>query len=78
MLRLGHAHGTLLSLMNIAFAAGLARMNLDGAVRQLVSRCLTAATLLVLGGIVTHGAEPGLGIILLPVGALFKLSRCVR
>jgi len=89
MLRLGHAHGTLLSLMNIAFAAGLTRMNLDGAVRQLVSRCLTAATLLVpggfiLGGLVTHGAEPGLGIILLPVGALFllvalfKLARGVR
>ena len=89
MLRLGHAHGTLLSLMNIAFAAGLTRMNLDRAVRQLVSRCLTAATLLVpggfiLGGLVTHGAEPGLGIILLPVGALFllfalfKLARGMR
>jgi len=89
MLRLGHAHGTLLSLMNIAFAAGLSRMNLDVTVRQLVSRCLTAATLLVpggfiLGGLVTHGAEPGLGIILLPVGAifllvaLFKLANGVR
>ena len=38
----------------------------------------------ILGGLVTHGAEPGLGIILLPVGALFllvalfKLARGVR
>ena len=50
---------------------------------------LTAATLLIpggfiLGGLVTYGSEPGLGIVLLPVGAilllvaLFKLAKGIR
>ena len=78
MLRLGHAHGTFLSLVNIAFAATLSRINLIENIRRLSSRCLIAATLLVpggfiLGGVVTHGSEPGLGIVLLPIGALFLL-----
>jgi len=78
MLRLGHAHGTLLSVINIVFAASLARLSLPTGARVLASRCLAAATLLVpggfiLGGLVTHGADPGLGIILLPVGAILLL-----
>ena len=78
MLRLGHAHGTFLSLVNIAYAATLSRINLIENIRRLSSRCLIAATLLIpggfiLGGVVTHGSEPGLGIILLPIGALFLL-----
>ena len=68
MLRLGHAHGTLLSVLN----------SLPAGARVLASRCLAAATLLVpggflLGGLVTHGADPGLGIILLPAGAVLLL-----
>ena len=78
MLRLGHAHGTLLSVLNIAFAASLARLSLPAIARTLASRCLAAATLLVpggfiLGGLITHGSEPGLGIVLLPVGAILLL-----
>ena len=78
MLRLGHAHGTLLSVLNIVFAASLARLSLPAHARALASRCLAAATLLVpggfiLGGLVTHGPEPGLGIVLLPVGAILLL-----
>ena len=78
MFRLGHAHGTFLSLVNIAFAATLSRINLIDNIRRLSSRCLIAATLLIpggfiLGGVVTHGSEPGLGIILLPIGAIFLL-----
>ena len=54
------------------------RINLIENIRRLSSRCLIAATLLVpggfiLGGVVTHGSEPGLGIVLLPIGALFLL-----
>ena len=78
MLRLGHAHGTLLSVLNIVFAASLARLSLPAHARALASRCLAAATLLVpggfiLGGLSTHGPEPGLGIVLLPVGAILLL-----
>ena len=78
MLRLGHAHGTLLSVLNIVFAGSLARLSLPAGARVLASHCLAAATLLVpggflLGGLVTHGADPGLGIILLPAGAVLLL-----
>lgn len=78
MLRLGHAHGTLLSVLNIVFAGSLARLSLPAGARVLASRCLAAATLLVpggflLGGLATHGADPGLGIILLPAGAVLLL-----
>jgi len=67
-----------LSVLNIAFAASLARLSLPAIARTLASRCLTAATLLVpggfiLAGLVTHGSEPGLGIVLLPVGAILLL-----
>ena len=75
MLRLGHAHGTLLSLVNIAFAATLARITLPAASRLWASRFLAAATLLIpsgfiLGGLQIHDADPGLGIVLLPAGAI--------
>jgi hypothetical protein len=78
MLRLGHAHGTLLSLVNIAFAATLARVTLSAASRLWASRFLTAATLLIpggfiLGGLQIHNADPGLGIVLLPAGAVLLL-----
>jgi len=78
MLRLGHAHGTLLSVLNIVFAASLTRLSLPADSRVMASRCLAAATLLVpggfiLGGLITHGADPGLGIILLPAGAVLLL-----
>ena len=59
MLRLGHAHGTLLSVLNIAFAASLARLSLPAIARTLASRCLTAATLLVPGGFIEQ--LPALG-----------------
>jgi len=75
MLRLGHAHGTLLSLVNIAFAATLARITLPAASQLWASRFLAAATLLIpsgfiLGGLQIHDADPGLGIVLLPAGAI--------
>ena len=78
MLRLGHAHGTLLSVVNIAFAATLARVTLPAASRHWASRFLVAATLLIpggfiLGGLQIHDADPGLGIILLPAGAVLLL-----
>ena len=78
MLRLGHAPGTLLSVLNIVFAGSLARLSLPAGARVQASRCLAAATLLVpggflLGGLVTHGADPGLGIILLPAGAVLLM-----
>lgn len=77
MFTLGHAHGTLLSLVNIGLGCTLLALRVGGRWTG-VSRCLTAASLLIpggffLGGIVIHSGDPGIGILLLPVGALLLL-----
>ena len=77
MFTLGHAHGAALSLVNIA--AGLTSRSLTNAqIRKSTSFSLIWATILIpggffLGGFVTYGGDPGLGIWLVPLGALFLL-----
>lgn len=76
MWTLAHAHGVGLSLLQIAFAASLRLMAADAL--RLASRLLNAATLLIplgffLGGVNTYEADPGFGILLVPVGALALL-----
>jgi len=79
MFTLGHSHGTLLGLVNVAFALTQRRLpDWRPIVRALASRCLTGATLLLpggflLGGFFVHGGDPGLGIVLVPPGALLLL-----
>jgi hypothetical protein len=73
MFTLGHAHGTALALINIA--AGLTARNKGFDLRPSISFALIWATILLpggffLGGIVTYDGDPGLGIWLVPVGAL--------
>jgi hypothetical protein len=76
---LSHAHGSLLALVHIAFAASLPRLVGDGGGRLvLASRCLIAGGLLLplgffLGGVFVHEGDPGLAIVLAPVGALLLL-----
>lgn len=76
MFTLAHAHGTLLALINIAFAVTTPLLTLWTARRrQLAGSCLLAASVLVpgaflLGGLNVHAGDPGLGILLLPPGAL--------
>jgi predicted GNAT family N-acyltransferase len=77
--RLAHAHGTLLSLIHVAFGLTLASRHAPSArVAERASRLLTAATLLLpggflLGGLFIHGGDPGIGVLLVPLGgfALF-------
>jgi hypothetical protein len=75
MWTLAHAHGTLLSLLNIAFALTLpAAGDWAEANRLLASRCLRGALVLMplgffLGGVRIHGGDPGLGVLLVPPGA---------
>jgi hypothetical protein len=75
MWTLAHAHGTLLSLVNIAFAAGLAQFGSWNAKRlRLSSFFLIDAAVLIpvgffLGGVNPSEGDPGLGIILVPLGA---------
>jgi hypothetical protein len=75
MLRLAHAHGALLGLCNLAFASTLDSGRVDRTRVGLASACLLAATVLLpagflLGGVVIYDGDPGLGIVLVPLGAL--------
>lgn len=76
MWTLAHAHGTLLSVIHIVFGlclhaqAGMARGKLP-----LVSSSLVGASILLpggffLGGVVFYSGDPGLGILVLPIGAV--------
>ena len=77
MFTLAHAHGTLLALVNIA--AGLTARSVKGfELSPPASWSLRWAALLLpagffLGGIVIHDGDPGIGIFLVPVGALLLL-----
>lgn len=76
MWTLAHAHGTLLALIHVAFAV---TVSLNGGthtrwVRQ-ASPCLMGASILLpggffIGGIFIYQGDPGLGILLVPVGAI--------
>jgi hypothetical protein len=79
MWTLGHAHGTLLGLVNLAFAATLRWQPAWSAraARQ-ASRWLLGATAclpagFVLGGLDVHAGDPGLGIVLAGLGGLMLL-----
>ncbi len=76
MWTLAHAHGTLLALLHIAFAVSVRLLGRPHP-RMLgwASGCLTASTVLLpggffLGGLYIYSGDPGLGIILVPAGAL--------
>ncbi len=83
MFTLAHAHGTLLALVNIAagLTARSATADTDSAALRWGSVLLPLGFLL--GGIVTHDGDPGLGILLVPVGGLavawgvFRIARGV-
>ena len=73
---LGHAHGTLVALVHLAFAALLGDAPPPRA--TLVSRSLVASSVLLpggflLGGLFVYDGDPGLGILLVPVGALLLI-----
>jgi hypothetical protein len=76
MWTLAHAHGTLLSLVHVAFAATVSIAGLSSRVRlRTASRCLTLAVVCLpggffLGGLFFWGGDPGLGILFVPIGAL--------
>jgi hypothetical protein len=80
MWTLAHAHGTLLALVNLGFASTIRLLpDWPARGRGLASACLRASTLLMpagffLGGAVIYSGDPGLGIILLPVGGLLLLA----
>jgi hypothetical protein len=77
MFTLAHAHGTLLAIINLAVGLSL-RVIPTARVSASTSYSLVWAGLLLpfgffLGGIVTYGGDPGLGILLVPIGGLLLL-----
>jgi hypothetical protein len=73
MWRLAHAHGTLLSLVNVVYALAVDRWPVLA--RPWASRGLLGSLALLpfgffAGGVVVHGGDPGLPVVLVPLGAL--------
>jgi hypothetical protein len=79
MWTLAHTHGTLFALIHIAFACSLGLLrNMSSGALGLISRCLTGALIVMplgffSGGLWMYGGYPGLGVLLVPVGALLLL-----
>ena len=73
---LAHAHGALLSILSVVFGLSLRALpHWSGGSREIASRCLIGALVLMplgfaLGGAYTHRGDPGLGILLVPPGGL--------
>ncbi len=82
MWRLAHAHGTLLALLLIGFAA-VAERHLASERHASIARDLRLGAVLMpvgffLGGVLNGEGDPSLGIVLVPLGALFLVSALVR
>lgn len=75
LLRLAHAHGVLLGLLNVAFALSLPHRTPHGErVERWISRCLLLGSALLpagflLGGLVVLGGDPNPAVLLAPIGA---------
>ena len=80
MWTLAHAHGVGLSLVQMGFAVTSALcVELPNRLLALASRLLNLAFVLIpfgflLGGIATYGADPGVGVFLVPVGGVLLLG----
>lgn len=77
MLTLGHAHGTLLALVNIAMGLTLRSLS-SFTLRPSASFCLVWSAVLLpagffLGALLPRGGDPGIGVGLVPLGGLLLL-----
>lgn len=82
LLRLGHAHGGLLSLLNVALAWAMERLQTPDAWASRIRVAALAGALLVglgfLGGGLWHGpTDPGPLVLMVPAGALMLLPAIV-
>ena len=79
MWTLAHTHGTLLSILNIVFGLSIPKIvGWQGSTQVLASRCMLASLFLLpvgflLGGLFINGGDPGIGVLLVPPGALLLL-----
>lgn len=81
MWTLAHAHGTLLGLINIGFALSLKSLgetDLEEGWQRRASIAMLVATLMIpsgfaLGGLIVFGGDPGLNVMLVPLGGFALL-----
>ena len=81
-LRLGHAHGGLLALLNLALGPALERLGTPAAWAGTIRGAAWTGALLVGGGFVAGGllhgpTDPGLPVLVVPAGALMLLGSLV-
>jgi hypothetical protein len=81
MWRLAHAHGTGLAMLQIAY--GLTVKSVPAAADALSSACLLVALGLIPlgffgGGVVVHGGDPGMLVLVVPPGAVALLVGVAR
>jgi hypothetical protein len=82
MWRLAHAHGTLLGILCLVFAA-VAETHVPAAIRGRTGAMIRWGAVLMplgffLGGILNSEGDPSLGIVLVPAGALLLVVALVR
>jgi hypothetical protein len=83
MWRLGHAHGTLLALVNVAFGCSVPRLGAAGPrhLRRSSASLIVAALLIplgfLLGGIFANASDPGAFVALVPAGAVLLVFGAV-
>lgn len=78
MWTLAHAHGTLLGVVNILYGLTVSAVA-DWGRGTFASRALMAAAILLpagffLGGVNPYGGDPGLGVLLVPAGAVLLIA----
>jgi hypothetical protein len=79
MWTLAHAHGVLLGVVHVIFGLNVkAFSELGGANQRMISSFLIAASVLLpggffLGGVAFYAGDPGLGVLLVPIGAMLLL-----
>lgn len=83
MWTLAHAHGTMLGVLCIAFAAVADRFIANDAARAKIARWLCVGSLLMplgffAGGVLNFEGDPSLGVLLVPVGGVCLLIALVR
>ena len=80
---LAHAHGNLLGILCVAFAAVAKRTIPDEAARASIARWLRWGAVMMplgffFGGVLNHEGDPSWAIALVPLGGLFLLVALVR